>query len=57
MENDVAELKMRLSNLSDMFCELVKVIKACFEKIEKLEIAVVKLNESLDKLKTKNKLN
>ena len=50
MENDVAELKMRLSNLSDINGELVKVIKACFEKIEKLEIAV-KLNESLDKLK------
>jgi len=50
VENDVAELKMRLSNLSDINGELVKVIKACFEKIEKLEIAV-KLNESLDKLK------
>ncbi len=50
VENDVAELKMRLSTLADINGELVRVIKACFEKIEKLEIAV-KLNESLSKLK------
>lgn len=48
VENDVTELKMRLNTLSDINTELVKVIKECFEKIEKLEIRV-KLNDTLDK--------
>ena len=50
VENDVAELQLRLGTLSDINSELVKVIKECFNKIEKLEIATA-LNESLDKLK------